>query len=86
MSCKVRDSQHRQPLLVQGGLETPMLITLEMDMNAKNSAIVDKYEALFKEYYQESVNGEYDDATSAILKALNSGEDVDSSSSEDEDE
>ena len=43
MSCKVMDVHHRRSLLVQGGLEIPCQVIVEMEMTDKNSLAIAEY-------------------------------------------
>ena len=61
----------RSPI-VQGGLEIPAEITVEMDITEENVQAMKKYEALVEEYYKEPIDGKFEDATAAILQSLKS--------------
>lgn len=82
VSCKVVDVHHRRSPLVQGGLEIPCEITVEMTMTDTNSLAIDKYRQLVSDQYQEPVEGKFPDATQEILEALKtpSDEELDYSS------
>ena len=92
VSCKVMDVHHRRSPLVQGGLEIPCQVILEMEMTDKNSLAIAEYKRLVSEQYQEPVNGKFPDDTQQILQALQSPSDKeldyhsDSSTSESEPE
>ena len=62
VSCKVVDVHHRRSPLVQGGLEIPCEVTVEMEMTDTNSLAIDKYKQLVSEQYQEPVEGKFSDA------------------------
>ena len=86
-------SNFRRSPLVQGGLEIPAEITVEMDISEENVQAMKKYEALVtvvEEYYKEPVDGKFEDATAAILQSLNSkslaSDDEDSRSGTDSDQ
>ena len=80
----VMDIHHRRSPLVQGGLEIPIQVTVEMDLIEKNRQCLDKYETLVGEKYKEPVDGKFEDATDSILQRLKEpeecGEDTDSNS------
>ncbi len=82
----VTDTHHRRSPLVQGGLEIPIQVTVEMDYSEKNRQCINKYETLVNEKYKEPVDGKFEDATDAILRKLKEDDDdVDSTSSVDSD-
>ena len=64
----VMDTHHRRSPLVQGGLEIPIQVTVEMDLTEKNRQCLDKYETLVGEMYKELVDGKFEDATDSILR------------------
>ena len=76
--------------IVQGGLEIPCQVTVEMEMTDKNSLAIAEYKRLVSEQYQEPVNRKFPDDTQQILQALQSPSDEeldyhsDSSTSESE--
>ena len=41
--AKVIDKNHKRSLLVQGGFEIPVQVTVEMDLTGRNKAILEKY-------------------------------------------
>ena len=92
VSCKVMDVHHRRSPLVQGGLEIPCKVIVEMEMTGKNYLAIDKYKQLVSDQYQEPVEGKFPDATQQILEAMKSPSDEemdygsDSSTSESEPE
>ena len=49
------DVHHRRSPLVQGGLEIPCQVTVEMEMTDKNSLSIAEYKHLVSEQYQEPV-------------------------------
>ena len=57
MSCKVVDVHHRRSPLVQGGLEIPCEVTVEMAMTNKVSLLTST-----NGQYQEPVEGKFPDA------------------------
>ena len=84
VSCKVTDVHYRQSPLIQGGLEIPIKVIVEMDISEQNILAIEKYKTLVEGHYEEPVDGKYPDATSAILEALKSpSDDEDSTDSED---
>lgn len=75
VSCKVVNVHHRRSPLVQGGLEIPCEVIVEMEMTNKNSLAIDKYKQLVSDQYQEPVEGKFPDATQEILEAMKSPSD-----------
>ena len=73
--CKVVEVNHRRSPLIQGGLEIPIEVTVEMDVSEQNVLAIGKYKSLVDEHYEEPVDGKYADATEAILQALKSASD-----------
>ena len=82
VSAIVTDSHHRRSPLVQGGLEIPIKVTVEMPPEEQNRKALLKYEELITEKYQEPVNGAFGDITKDILCELE--EDSDSEGSDQE--
>ena len=73
---------------MHGGLEIPMLVTLSMDYSENNQVKIEKNQILFYDYYQEPVNGNFDVATSAVLKTIYSDDEdeLDDSTDDEEDD
>ena len=67
VTAKVVDTQHRRSPLVQGGLEIPIEVTVEMDFTDKNKLCLDNYESLVNE---EPVDGKFENETRAILREI----------------
>ena len=85
VTCKVKNTHYRRSPLVQGGLEIPAEVTVEMDTSEENSSALREYEKLVGEYYEEPVDGQHSDATAAILESLKcSSESEDTSTSTDD--
>ena len=84
VTAMVMDTHPRRLLLVQGGLEIPIQVIVEMELTEKNQQCLDKYETLVGEKYKEPVDGKFEDATDSILQRLKEpedcGEDMDSNS------
>ena len=82
VTAMVIDTHHRRSPLVQGGLEIPIQVTVEMDLTEKNQQCLDRYKTLVGEKYKEPVDGKFEDATDSILQRLKEpedrGEDTDS--------
>ena len=57
-----------------------------MDYSVNNQAETLKVEVLFNDYYQEPVNGNFDDATNAILKTIHSDDEDELNDSTDDEE
>ena len=58
--------QFRRSPLVQGGLEIPVQVTVQMPYADNNRLCLDKYKALVRENYKEPVDGKFEDATNSI--------------------
>ena len=70
MKVKVSDTKYRRSPLIQGGLEIPVEVEVQMENSSENQQALSKYQTLVAENYHEPVNGKYVDATPDILKAL----------------
>ena len=81
VSCKVIDAHYRRSPLVQGGLEIPIRVTVDMDIAESNSRALKKYEELVSEHCKEPVNWTFDDVTASVLEALHSDDDSDTEES-----
>lgn len=82
VSAKVIDTHNRRSPLVQGGLEIPVEVAVEMPSSEKNELAIRTFQELVMEKYKEPVDNKFEDATSAILTKLgctHEGEDSDSS-------
>lgn len=77
LSCRVVGVHHRRSPLIQGSLEIPVEVTVEMDISEENVLAMEKYKTLIKEHYQEPIDGRYPDATAAILQKLKTDSDDD---------
>ena len=64
---------------MQGGLEIPIQLTIEMEHTEKSQLCIKNYEALIREKYKESVDGKFEDAPATILDGLQLSEDKESS-------
>ena len=53
VTCKVKNTQYQRSPLVQGGLEIPAEVTVEMDTSEEISSALREYEKLVGECYQE---------------------------------
>ena len=82
MSAKIVAVNHRRSPLVQGGLEIPVEVTVEMDFSEDNKISILKYEALVNERYKEPIDGKFEDATQSILEGLKLASDEEDSGSE----
>ena len=76
-SCKIKSVQYRRSPLIQGGLEIPAEVTIEMDISENNVIALQKYEELVHHNYKEPVDGAFEDATDSILAALKHDSDSD---------
>ena len=74
---------------VNGALEIPIEVKLEIDVSEKALLAMNIYQDLVSKHYREPVNGEYEDVTKKILEDLLSEEDdtdLDTDAEADEDE
>ena len=77
----VADSKFRRSPLIQGGLEIPVTVCIEIHYTSKNVSMLERYKKLMNENYKEpKKNGNFDDCTKDILRDLLE----DSNSDEDE--
>ena len=76
----VVDSKYRRSPLIQGGLEIPVTVFIEIDSTSKNVSVLERYKKLVNKNYEEPNNGSFDDCTKDILRDLLE----DSNSDEDE--
>ena len=82
MTCKVVDTAHRRSPLIQGGLEIPIEVNVEMEVSEKTLLVMNRYKDFVSKHYEELINGVYEDATKKILEDLVS-EDTDLDMDED---
>ena len=76
--AEVMDKNHRRSPLVQGGLEIPVEVIVEMDATTRNRAILEKYKQIVIANYKEpGQDGKFDDCTKEVLKELMQDEDSD---------
>ena len=66
----VIDSKHRRSPLVQGGLEIPITVCIELDTTSKNMLVLESYNNIVSENYKEPINGNFGDCTKGILRDL----------------
>ena len=64
-------------LFVQGGLEIPVTVCIELDSTSKNMLVLERYKKLVSENYKEPINGNFDDCTKDILRDLYESSDSD---------
>ena len=68
---EVINTTHRRSSLVQGGLEIPVKVVIEIEATAKNRLIIDKYKELVLANYKEpDLSGHFDDCTRDVLKEI----------------
>ncbi len=77
VTVKVTSVQQRRSPLVQGGLEIPVLVTVQMAFDDKNKDVLTKYDKIVYETYKEPIDGRFEDATAAILKDIYDSEEED---------
>ena len=83
------DTAHRRSPLIQGGLEIPIEVKLEVDVSEKALSAMNRYQDLVSKHYREPVNREYENVAKKILEDLLSEEndtDLDTNDEADEDE
>ena len=68
---QVVDVNHRRSFLVQGGLEIPIEVSIVMPYLDANKQALEIYRTLISEHYEEPVDGNFADATAAILAEIN---------------
>ena len=66
----VDDSKYRRSPLIQGGLEIPVTVHIELDSTPRNVTVLERYKQLVNESYKEPVNGKFQDCTKDVLKDL----------------
>ena len=86
VTVKVIDVHHRRSPLVQGGLEIPIKVTVQMEYTSKNKAALTEYDSLVARYYKEPVDGKYEDITKNVLSSLDSDSSEAESGSDTEDD
>ena len=79
VSCRATDIHHRRSPLVQGGLEIPAEVTIEMALTEENTL------ALKKVSPWNQLTGKFEAATAAILNSMKSDDDEISETDSDED-
>ena len=73
------DTKHRRSPLVQGGLEIPVKVVIEMEATTRDRKIINKYKPLVVTSYKEpDRNGLFDDCTKDIIQELQQEDDIDS--------
>ena len=75
----VIDSKHPRSPLVQGGLEIPVTVCIELDSTSKNMLVEECYKKLVSENYKQPINGNFDNCTKHILRDLYESSDSDQS-------
>ena len=66
--------------MVQGGLEIPVKVIIEMEHSTRGREILARYQIHIRDNYKEPTDGKFDDCTSEILKNLAVGDSSDSES------
>ena len=84
MSCQVIDIRYRRSPLVQGGLEIPIQVTVDIDIGESSVLVLKKYEELVIKHYKEPVNGTFN-VTDSVLEALMCDKDDDTELGAEED-
>ena len=59
VKVKVSDTKYRRSPLIQGGLEIPVEVEVQMENSSENQQALSKYQTLVAENYHEPVNGKY---------------------------
>lgn len=55
---------------MQGGLEMPVTLRIELDSTSKNILLLERYRKLLNENYKEPISSNFDDCTKDILRDL----------------
>ena len=63
----VVNSHHRWSLIVWGGLEIPICISVSLENAEKGRMAIAKYNSLRAEFYHEPLDGLFDNITRAVL-------------------
>ena len=64
---------------MQGGLEIPVKVVIEMEATTRNREIINKYKpSVVTSYKEPDRNGLFDDCTKDILQELQQEDDIDS--------
>lgn len=77
-TAKVIETHHRRSPLVQGGLEIAVEVTVKMKSTPEDMKALAKYEELVTKYYNEPVDGKFEDVTNEVLEGLESDTDEES--------
>ena len=77
VTVKVASVQQRKSPLVQGGLEIPVLVMVQMTFDAKKKKALTKYDKIVGENYREPIDGRFEDATAAVLKGIYASDEED---------
>lgn len=73
------DTKYQRSQRVQGGLEIPLKVVIEMEVMTRNRETFNKYKQLAVTSYKElDRNGLFDDCAKDILQELQQDDDVDS--------
>ena len=70
VKVEVIDPQHRRSPLLQGGLEIPVKVIIEMEHSTRGHEILARFQTHIRDNYKEPTDGKFDDCTSKILKDL----------------
>ena len=60
VTCQVIDNRHRCSPLIQGGLEIPIKVVVDIDADEKAMQALQLYETLVREHYKEPIDGEFE--------------------------
>ena len=78
VTVKVVDRHHRRSLLVQGGLEIPIAVSVAMKYSEQNEAAMLKHDQLLNKHYKKPDQyGKFERVNKKILKELNADSDTD---------
>ena len=83
MTATVVSTEERRYPLIQGGLEIPIYIKVEMDPSTDNEQAVKLYKDFVEKNCAEPIDGKFKDATGEILKSLAEEEESDADGNED---
>ena len=67
---QVIDDRHRRSPLIQGGLEIPIKVVIDMDASEKAMQTLQLYETVVCEHYKEPIEAEFEGITASVLEDL----------------
>ena len=70
VKVEVTDPKHRRSPLVQGGIEIPVKVIIEMEHSTRGREILTRYKTHIRDSYKEPIDGKFDDCTREVLKSV----------------